>query len=183
MGAADVARRWIGSDLFMDPRPVGTSRQSWKGPERRLLMSLQASLLRGVVLAGGKGTRLLPMTRIVNKHLLPVYDRPMIYYPLASLQSAGVRDVCVVVGGREPVEVEELLGDGRELGFARLTYAIQPSEDGIAAALSFARPSVGDAPMCVILGDNILEESLAPFARRFLTSSTEAMVLLAAVGD
>ncbi|HEY6210053.1 MAG TPA: sugar phosphate nucleotidyltransferase [Gemmatimonadales bacterium] len=139
--------------------------------------------LRGVILAGGRGTRLLPMTRVVNKHLLPVYDRPMIYYPLASLRSAGIREVCVVVGGREPAEVQELLGDGRELGFDRLSFATQNGENGIAAALACARAHVADAPMCVILGDNILEDSLAPFAARFLASDEEAMVLLRRVRD
>ncbi len=139
--------------------------------------------LRGVVLAGGKGTRLLPMTRIVNKHLLPVYDQPMIYYPLASLRSAGVKQACVVVGGREPGEVEELLGDGRALGFTRLSFAVQQREDGIAAALACARRTVGDASICVVLGDNIVEDSLAPFASRFLASDSEAMILLSRVPD
>jgi len=143
----------------------------------------QLTRLRGVVLAGGKGTRLLPMTRVVNKHLLPVYDQPMIYYPLRALVGAGIREVCVVVGGREPKEFEELLGNGKELGFERLTFVEQRGEGGIADALACARPVVGDSPMCVMLGDNVLEHSVAPFAASFLKSRDGAMVLLARVAD
>ena len=84
-------------------------------------------------MAGGKGTRLLPMTRVVNKHLLPVYDQPMIYYPLRALVGAGIREVCVVVGGREPKEFEELLGNGTDLGFERLTF-VGGQEDAFAGA-------------------------------------------------
>jgi glucose-1-phosphate thymidylyltransferase len=123
------------------------------------------------------------MTRVVNKHLLPVYDQPMIYYPLRTLLGAGIVEVCVVVGGREPQEFEELLGNGKELGFDRLTFVEQRGEGGIAEALACARPVVGDASMCVILGDNVLEDSVAPFARSFLKSGDAAMVLLSRVPD
>src|SRR3989442_13973569 len=142
-----------------------------------------SSRLFGVVLAGGRGTRLLPMTRVINKHLLPVYARPMIHYPLATLQTAGIRDACVVVGGREPGEFQELLGDGSQFGFDSLLFVEQEGEGGIAAALACARAAVKDAPMCVILGDNILEDSLAPFAQQFLSSEKEAMILLSRVPD
>jgi len=123
------------------------------------------------------------MTRIVNKHLLPVYDHPMISYPLATLRTAGIREVCVVVGGREPRELQELLGDGHGLGFDRLTFVEQQGEGGIAAALACARPVVGKSAICVILGDNVLEDSLASFADEFLASRREAMVLLSHVPD
>jgi len=123
------------------------------------------------------------MTRVINKHLLPVYDRPMIYYPLRSLRSAGVRDACVVVGGREPAEFQEILEDGREFGFSRLRFVEQEGEGGIAAALASARSAIDGHPICVILGDNILEDSLAPFAKRFLQSHRNAMVLLTRVPD
>ena len=141
------------------------------------------SRLRGVVLAGGKGTRLLPMTRVVNKHLLPIYDQPMIYYPLRTLLGAGIREVCCVVGGREPGEFAELLGDGKELGFDRLTFVEQQGEGGIADALACARSAVGNSAMCVILGDNVLEDSLASFAGSFPRSGDAAMVLLSRVPD
>jgi len=123
------------------------------------------------------------MTRVVNKHLLPVYDQPMINFPLATLQTAGIRRVCVVVGGREPGEIQELVGDGRQFGYKRLTFVEQQGEGGIAAALACARPVVGTSPICVILGDNVLEESLSPFAVRFIESGGEALVLLARVAD
>lgn len=139
--------------------------------------------MRGVVLAGGLGTRLQPITRIVNKHLLPVYDRPMIYFPLDALRGAGVREVCVVVGGREPEEVRELLGDGSAWGFSRVEYVCQVGEGGIADALRYARAFVGTAPVCVILGDNVVEERLDSHARAFLESDHEAMVLLSAVDE
>lgn len=139
--------------------------------------------MRGVLLAGGLGTRLKPMTRIVNKHLLPVYDRPMVYYPLDSLRDAGVREVCVVLGGREPDEFRELLGDGKDWGFTRFEYALQKGEGGIADAFRCARDFVGGAPACVILGDNIIQDRLNGWARAFLASEHEAMVFLSPVND
>jgi glucose-1-phosphate thymidylyltransferase len=123
------------------------------------------------------------MTRVVNKHLLPVYDQPMIHYPLASLRTAHIRRACVVVGGREPGAFRELLGDGSELGFTGLSFMEQEGEGGIAAALACARPAVDSAPICVVLGDNILEDSLAPFAEHFASSGKDAMVLLSRVRD
>jgi glucose-1-phosphate thymidylyltransferase len=123
------------------------------------------------------------MTRVVNKHLLPVYDQPMIHYPLATLQTAGIRKVCVVVGGREPGEFQELLGDGSQFGFDSLSFVEQEGEGGIAAALVCAQSAVGSSPMCVVLGDNILEDSLAPFAEQFAGSGKDAMVLLSRVRD
>src|SRR6267154_532814 len=123
------------------------------------------------------------MTRVVNKHLLPVYDQPMIHYPLASLRTANIRRACVVVGGREPGAFRELLGDGSELGFTDLSFMEQEGEGGIAAALACARPAVDSAPICVVLGDNILEDSLAPFAEHFASSGKDAMVLLSQVRD
>jgi len=123
------------------------------------------------------------MTRVVNKHLLPVYDQPMIHYPLASLRTANIRRACVVVGGREPGEFQELLGDGSEFGFTDLSFVEQEGEGGIAAALACARSTVDNSPICVVLGDNILEDSLAPFAEQFASSGRDAMVLLSRVRD
>jgi len=139
--------------------------------------------VRGIVLAGGLGTRLLPMTRAVNKHVLPVYDRPMIYYPLDALRGAGVEDACVVVGGRATEDVRELIQDGQAWGFRRLEYAVQAGQGGIADALRCARSFAGDAPICVILGDNIVQEPLQQHAARFIREGYQAMVLLARVGD
>lgn len=138
----------------------------------------------GVVLAGGKGTRLMPMTGLLNKHLLPVYDQPMLSYPLATLREAGVKKVCVVVGGHEPHEIRTWLGTGRTLGFDDVAFVEQAGEGGIADALRCARPVVGNQPMCVILGDNIFERSLASFAEVFRqTEATHAQVLLAHMVD
>lgn len=139
--------------------------------------------MRGVVLAGGLGTRLHPMTRIVNKHLLPVYDRPMVFHPLASIRSAGIDEVCLVVGGRGPDEFRELLGEGEEWGFTRFEYRRQAGEGGIADALACAHEFVGEAPSLVVLGDNILEDTLQGFAEEFLQGEAEAMVLLTEVED
>ena len=139
--------------------------------------------MRGVILAGGLGTRLRPMTKIVNKHLLPVYDRPMIFFPLETLRDAGIREVCVVVGGREPDEIAELLGDGSEWDFERVTFASQDAEGGIADALRCAGVFIGDSPVLVILGDNIIADPLRDHVNGFLASEDEAMVFLSEVDD
>ena len=114
--------------------------------------------MKGVVLAGGLGRRLGPLTQITNKHLLPVWDRPMIFYPLRSLIEAGIDEVLIVTGGQNPGDFMRLLGDGRQFGFKRLYYTYQRGQGGIAEALGHAADFADGQPLCVILGDNILEK-------------------------
>ncbi len=139
--------------------------------------------MKGVVLAGGLGTRLGPLTRVTNKHLLPVYDRPMVFHPLNTLVDAGIRDVMLVTGGRSPGDFLRLLGNGRELGLRRLHYAYQEGEGGIAAALSLAEDFVGDGPVAVVLGDNIFEDNLSAHVESFLEQERSARVMLARVSS
>jgi len=139
--------------------------------------------MKGVVLAGGLGTRLRPMTRVTNKHLLPVYDRPMIYYPLQQLVRAGIRDVLVVTGGDAAGDFLKLLRNGHELGFKYLRYAYQEGEGGIADALGLAEFFADGEPIVVILGDNIFQDSLADAIASFRQDPTGAMVLLKEVDD
>ena len=111
--------------------------------------------MKGLVLAGGTATRLFPLTIVTNKHLLPIYDRPMIYYPLDTLAGMGIRETMVIVGGKSVGDIVELLGDGRHLGLD-LTYRYQRGALGIAHAIGLARDFIGDDSFCVVLGDNIL---------------------------
>jgi glucose-1-phosphate thymidylyltransferase len=134
------------------------------------------------VLAGGSGSRLFPLTLVTNKHLLPVYDRPMIYYPLAALEEMGCREVMVVVGGRSVGDVLELLHDGSDVGLD-LTYRYQRGALGIAHAIGLARDFAGDDPIAIVLGDNLLHGSLRSFAERFVASGAEAGAVLKEVHD
>jgi len=138
--------------------------------------------LKGVVLAGGSGSRLFPLTLVTNKHLLPVYDRPMIYYPLAVLQDMGCREVMVVVGGRSVGDILELLHDGSEFDLD-LTYRYQRGALGIAHAIGLARDFAGSDPIAIVLGDNVLHGSLAEFAAEFVSGSAEAGAVLKQVPD
>ena len=126
--------------------------------------------MKGIVLAGGLGSRLFPLTKITNKHLLPVYNRPMIYYPIQTLVDAGISEILVVTGGRNAGHFLELLGNGKEFGLKHLDYTYQEGEGGIAAALSLAEYFVDNDSVSVILGDNVYEksvrESVAEFMRR-----------------
>ncbi len=123
--------------------------------------------MKGVILAGGYGTRLQPMTLVANKHLLPVYDRPMIYYPIQCLKAAGIDEILLVTGGNDAGRFLQLLGDGHDFGLSRLAYAYQEGAGGIAQALSLAERFAQNEPIVVILGDNIVQDSIAPFVQEF----------------
>jgi glucose-1-phosphate thymidylyltransferase len=123
--------------------------------------------MKGIVLAGGLGSRLHPLTKITNKHLLPVYNRPMIYYPIQTLVDAGITEILIVTGGKKAGDFLELLGNGKEFGLKHLDYMYQEGEGGIAAALSLAEYFVEDDAVCVILGDNVYEKSVRQSAAEF----------------
>jgi glucose-1-phosphate thymidylyltransferase len=139
--------------------------------------------MKGVILAGGTGTRLHPMTRITNKHLLPVYTKPMIYYPIETLVNAGISDIMVVTGGNHAGEFLRLLGDGREFGLKHLSYAYQDKAGGIAEALGLTENFVDGDKFVVMLGDNILEESIEPYVENFRKQEKGGRVLLKEMSD
>ena len=139
--------------------------------------------MKGIVLAGGLGTRLLPLTTITNKHLLPVFDRPMIYYPLQTLINAGIRDIMIVTGGHHAGDFLRLLGNGKDFGLKQLNYAYQEGEGGIAAALGVAEHFADGDRVCVILGDNLVEGTIAPTVARFRRQSRGARIVLKEVPD
>jgi glucose-1-phosphate thymidylyltransferase len=139
--------------------------------------------VKGVILAGGLGTRLLPMTRVTNKHLLPVYDRPMIYYPIQQLVHAGVRDILVVTGGDSAGDFLKLLRNGADFGLEHLRYAYQEGEGGIAEALGLAEFFAAGEPIVVVLGDNIFQDPLRDAVREFRRDPSGAMILLKEVDD
>jgi glucose-1-phosphate thymidylyltransferase len=134
--------------------------------------------MKGVILAGGLGTRLQPLTKITNKHLLPVYAKPMIYYPLECLVAAGVTDIMIVTGGNSAGDFIRLLENGEEFGLSRLHYAYQKGEGGIAEALGLAREFAAADKVCVVLGDNILERTIRPAAQAFEKQADGAKVFL-----
>ena len=139
--------------------------------------------MKGVILAGGLGSRLLPMTRVTNKHLLPVFDRPMIYFPIQQMVHAGITDIMVVTGGNHAGDFLKLLGNGKAFGLERIHYAYQEGEGGIAEALGLAESFADAEPVCVILGDNIFQEPIAPFVRDYDAIGSGAMILLKSVPD
>ena len=139
--------------------------------------------MKGVILAGGLGTRLYPLTKITNKHLLPVYDKPMIHYPIRALVQAGIEDVLVVTGGNSAGDFLELLGNGREFGLPTMNYTYQEGEGGIADALRLARHFADDEPICVILGDNVFERSIRHAVEGFREQAKGARILLKKVPD
>ena len=116
--------------------------------------------MKGVILAGGLGTRLFPLTKITNKHLLPVFDRPMIYYPIQTLVNAGITDIMIVTGGRKSGDFLSLLGNGKEFGLKHLNYTYQEGEGGIAEALGLCEHWAAGAPLTVVLGDNLIEGNI-----------------------
>ena len=139
--------------------------------------------MKGVILAGGLGSRLRPLTKVTNKHLLPIYDRPMIYYPLQTLVGAGIDEIMIVTGGSNAGDFLRLLGNGRDFGLKHIDYTYQEGEGGIADALRLCEHFADSDPICVVLGDNIIQQSIAPYARRFEAQGGGARVLLKEVED
>jgi glucose-1-phosphate thymidylyltransferase len=139
--------------------------------------------MKGVILAGGLGTRLYPLTKITNKHLLPVFDKPMIYYPLQALVNSGIRDILIVTGGNHAGDFLKLLGNGKEFGLQHVNYTYQEGEGGIAAALSLAEYFSEGEKVCVILGDNIIEKNIIHAVRAFEKQERGAKILLKEVPD
>ena len=139
--------------------------------------------LKGVILAGGLGKRLWPLTKITNKHLLPVYDKPMIYYPLTLLVEAGIKDILIVTGGNHAGEFLRLLGDGQAFGLTHINYTYQEGEGGIAQALGLARHFASGKKTVVVLGDNILEDSIKSTVDHFRQQKAGARILLKEVDD
>ena len=139
--------------------------------------------MKGVVLAGGTGSRLFPLTKITNKHLLPVYDKPMIYYPIQTLVDAGIEDILIVTGGRNAGDFLRLLANGKEFGLTHLDYTYQEGEGGIAEALGLAHHFGAGHRLCVILGDNIIEGSIREAVEDFRKQPSGAKILLKEVED
>lgn len=139
--------------------------------------------MKGVILAGGLGTRLHPLTRITNKHLLPIWDKPMIYYPIQCLVNAGIKDILVVTGGNNAGDFLKLLGNGEDFGLQRLNYAYQKGEGGIADALRLAEHFADGDSICVVLGDNIIENNIAHAVQAFSNQGGGARILLKEVHD
>jgi glucose-1-phosphate thymidylyltransferase len=139
--------------------------------------------MKGIILAGGLGTRLFPLTKITNKHLLPVHDRPMIYYPLQTLINAGIRDILIVTGGNNAGDFLRLLGNGKEFGLKHINYTYQEGEGGIAAALDLAEYFADGEKICVVLGDNLIENNIARAVRSFQEQKEGAKILLKEVPD
>jgi glucose-1-phosphate thymidylyltransferase len=137
--------------------------------------------MKGVVLAGGLGTRLRPLTRITNKHLLPVYNKPMIYYPIEMLVEAGIRDILLVTGGNSAGDFLRLIGNGEDFGLSRINYAYQKGEGGIAEALGLAKEFVGSDKVVVVLGDNILQNGIGRAVERFSNQPNGSRIFLTRV--
>jgi glucose-1-phosphate thymidylyltransferase len=131
--------------------------------------------LKGVVLAGGKATRLRPLTKVTNKHLLPIYDKPLIYYPLQAMAQAGVREVVIITNPEHAGHFIQLLGSGREFGL-KLAYELQEEAGGLAQAVSLAESFVGNDRMLVLLGDNIFTHDLRPSVERFNAEEQGAVI-------
>src|SRR5277367_4153461 len=139
--------------------------------------------MKGIVLAGGTGSRLFPLTKITNKHLLPIYDRPMIYFPIQTLVDAGIRDIMIVTGGRNSGDFLRLLANGKEFGLKHINYTYQEGEGGIADALGLCEHFADGQKICVILGDNIIEHDIRNAADEFRRQERGAKILLKEVTD
>jgi len=134
--------------------------------------------MKGVILAGGIGSRLYPLTLVTNKHLLPIFDKPMIYYPISTLVAAGIKDILLVTGGEMAGDFLRLLGNGKEFGLDRLSYTYQRGSGGIAAALSLAEEFAEKQKIVVILGDNIIEGSIKEYVESYQKQEKGAKILL-----
>ncbi len=139
--------------------------------------------MKGIVLGGGLGMRLRPLTAVTNKHLLPVYDQPMIYYPIQTLVNAGITDILIVTGGNSAGDFLKLLGNGKAFGLKHLNYTYQEGEGGIAEALSLAEHFAAGQPICVVLGDNIIEGNIRGTVRAYRHQGGGAKILLKKVTD
>jgi glucose-1-phosphate thymidylyltransferase len=139
--------------------------------------------MRGIVLAGGLGTRLHPLTKVTNKHLLPVYSKPMIYYPIETLTLAGITDILIVTGGNNAGDFLRLLGNGKDFGLNRIHYAYQEGEGGIAEALGLAEHFAEGEPICVVLGDNIIEKNIITAVKDYKKQGGGARIMLKEVPD
>ncbi|MEM1183408.1 MAG: sugar phosphate nucleotidyltransferase [Planctomycetota bacterium] len=139
--------------------------------------------MKGVILAGGLGSRLRPMTLVTNKHLLPVYDRPMVYYPIQTLLNAAIDEILVVTGGEHAGDFLKLLKNGKQLGIKHLEYAYQEGEGGIADALKLAEDFADGQKICVVLGDNLIQHNIRQAASEFYVQASGARILLKQVPD
>jgi len=139
--------------------------------------------MKGVILAGGLGTRLFPLTKVTNKHLLPVYNKPMIYYPIQTLINAGIDDILIVTGGNNAGDFLRLLGNGNEFGLKHINYTYQEGEGGIAEALGLAEFFAAGDKICVVLGDNIIEKNIRKTVDAFRKQKEGAKILLKEVPD
>jgi glucose-1-phosphate thymidylyltransferase len=139
--------------------------------------------MKGIVLAGGLGSRLRPLTSVTNKHLLPVYDKPMVYYPIQTLVNAGIRDIMIVTGGNSAGDFLKLLKNGKDFGLKHINYTYQEGEGGIAAALDLCEAFADGEPICVVLGDNVIEKNIREAVRAYRHQGTGAKILLKKVTD
>jgi len=139
--------------------------------------------MKGIVLAGGTGSRLFPLTKITNKHLLPIYDKPMIYYPIQTLVDAGISDIMVVTGGKNSGDFLRLLANGKQFGLKHIAYTYQEGEGGIADALNLCEHFADGDDICVVLGDNIIEKSIREAVEAFRAQGSGARILLKEVHD
>ncbi len=139
--------------------------------------------MKGIILAGGLGTRLYPLTKVTNKHLLPIYNAPMIYYPLRCLVTAGIKDIMIVTGGNSAGDFLKLLGNGRDFGLKHLNYTYQEGEGGIAEALGLCEHFAENEKVCVVLGDNIIEKNILDCVKAFEAQKDGAMIILKKVPD
>jgi glucose-1-phosphate thymidylyltransferase len=139
--------------------------------------------MKGVILAGGLGTRLHPLTKVTNKHLLPVFDKPMIYYPIQTLINGGIDDILIVTGGNNAGDFLRLLGNGKEFGLQHINYTYQEGEGGIAEALGLAEFFAAGDKICVVLGDNVIEKNIRGAVAAFRKQKGGAKILLKEVSD
>ncbi|MBE9531868.1 MAG: NTP transferase domain-containing protein, partial [Proteobacteria bacterium] len=139
--------------------------------------------MKGIILAGGLGSRLRPLTKVTNKHLLPIYQKPMIYYPIECLLNAGITDILIVTGGNSAGDFLKLLGNGKEFGLKHLNYTYQEGEGGIAEALDLAEHFADGEKICVVLGDNLIEKNISKAVRDFEAMDEGAMIMLKEVAD